>query len=242
MNPRIPALCLTLLVALSAAEASAASPDASPTAGEAQLALSPDKISALPLDVNALAENRCGTPYEQVGLAKCRLTVGSSGPVVTVRRPDEPSGLTVWQPTAFEMKGAPVVTSCGVWEVSLSLDTTAPQPLSPLVLEPAAGDSTHGFLASVLAVRAHLHLVNLRTGQTFDDPLRLGLGLVGPWSLASPDGTTDPATSSLRVFPDGQCGPVWLLESSALVGQFWYGDCGLCLKAARSDHAGEIHP
>jgi hypothetical protein len=146
------------------------------------------------------------------------LTV-SAGPGLTLENTILPQGSTFWHPTGLDLPGDPVVTSCGTWNLSLSLDGTYPQPVSPLVLQPAAEDSTHGVLATVLQVKAHLHLVNPSTGQAFDDSLRLGFGLAGPWSLAAGD-SSDPAMGSDLVFPTGPCGKVWILESSPFSHQF----------------------
>ncbi|HZF08015.1 MAG TPA: hypothetical protein VFE33_04405 [Thermoanaerobaculia bacterium] len=243
MQPRLSALYVTLLVLLSAAQAGAATPDASPTAGEVHLALWPGRISALPLDTYALGEALCGAPIAQTGEAKCRLTIAASsgGPSTTLELSDLSASIA-WQASALDMKGTPVSTSCGVWSVSLILDTTVPQLVSSLVLEPVPGGG--GLLASVLKVRIRLHLVNLSTGQVYDDSLLLGFALSGVYSLASSTSSTeatDLPTSNLLVFPDGACESAWILEPSPFLKQFGSGTtCEVCLKAALPASLGNV--
>jgi hypothetical protein len=225
MKPRIPTFCLTLLIVLSAGAAASGGP----TSGKIPLTLLP--VSSLPLDVKGLAESLCGPSVLGPGLAKCPLKVGGS--ITTTLGGYEETGIPSIKATDLSIEGTPVTSSCGTWSVSLSLDPAGPQLESVVVLAVAGGDPTHGLLASVLAVRVRLRLVNLRTGQVFDEVMRIGLGLAGPWSLASSAGATDPAMSNLLPFPEGNCGPVWLLEASNRVKQFWSGDdCEVCLSTA----------
>jgi hypothetical protein len=236
-------LCLALLAMLTAADATASTTGSNLSAGEVRLAFSPDKISALPIDVQALAEDSCGTTFLKVGpLVQCRLkaepapsseikTEFQSGPPLC--ESEEGFELMQWRVTSLSIAGAqPVETSCGAWDVSLRLDTgeleaTDPQPISPMALKPDADDPGRGTFAGVLEMRARLHLANRTTGQAVDHSLGLRLGLAGPWIL-------DPTQGNLLLLLGwrGQCFPVWVVTYSEELGRFLSGECQFCLTVA----------
>jgi hypothetical protein len=247
MGPRISAFCLGLLAVLSATAATASPADSSITAGEIQLALSTLETSALPIDIQALAESKCttgGTGWWWSGnLAQCRLTVVSVGDahLFTFRVQDVPSlqtghpDLAALQTTGMVLGGEPVETPCGVWEISLGLDTTDLQPMSPMALKPGPDDPAHGVFSTLLEMKVRLHLANQTTGQEIDEPLVLGLGLSGPWSLASSAKSKGKnlSESNLRLLHSAyeKCFPVWLLQVPENLAQFLSGNCRFCIEA-----------
>lgn len=244
MDARISTLCLALLAALSATKATALPVGSSITAGDIQLALSEHETSALPIDVQAVAEANCRpneeAPHSPGNLAECRLKVSTHGTsqVVNLRnqatetilaRPE----LLALQATGIHLGGEPVETSCGVWEVSLDLDTDESQPISPMALKPGSEDPGQGVFSTLLEMKVRLHLTNQTTGQEIDEPLVLGLGLSGPWSLASSDKSNrkELSGSNLRLRHSGKCFPVWLLQIPENLALFLSGHCSFCFEA-----------
>ena len=227
MGARRSTLCLALLAALSATKANALPVGGSITAGEIQLVLSEHATSALPIDIQAMAEANCRTTGEAQSpgnLALCRLKVSTQGTSheVGLRNPAaEPMmlrpELLKLQATGIHLRGEPVETSCGVWEISLDLDTTESQPISPMALKPGSENPGQGVFSTLLEMKVRLRLTNETTGQEIDEPLVLGLGLSGPWSLAPSDkknrkdlSRKDLSTSNLRLLQSGyqRCYPL----------------------------------
>ncbi len=236
-------LCLALLAARSAGEAVAAPVASNATDGSIQLPLSVAAASALPIDVQTLIENLCDpTIHQQINnLAQCRLPVpvpddGSGSHVLRATlllRPVQAPLPSQWQATAMALPSDPVVSPCGPWDVSVSVNATDAQPVSPLTLTPATEDPGSGLFASVLEIRAHLLLANEITGETMDYPMVLGLDMAGPWRLASADESEDlpPESSNLLLFADGKdhCSPVTVLEAADDLWPFVAGDCSICI-------------
>lgn len=81
---------------------------------------------------------------------------GQVSPPSDKRAPRRP-----WRVTGLDLAADPVVTSCGVWDVSLRLDATGPQP----ALSTRAG---------IFTIKGRLHLANPVTGQVADVPLLAG--------------------------------------------------------------------
>jgi hypothetical protein len=148
---------MALLAVLAAAEATA-SDRAGSTSGQVQLTLSPSVAAALNVDARALAEAHCGSIGEQSRTGECHLVVRPDGITAQSAPSDKRSPRGSWRVTGLELAADPVVTSCGVWDVSLRLDTTGPQS----ALSTSAGS---------FAVKARLHLANPATGEVADLPL-----------------------------------------------------------------------
>jgi hypothetical protein len=250
MGARISTLCLAILAALSATKANALPVGSSITAGEIQLALSEHATSALPIDIQAMAEANCRpteeTPQAPGNLAQCRLKVSTQGTsqVVQLWNPAmEPMVLSpellALQATGIDLGGDPVETSCGIWEISLNLDTTESQPISPMALKPGSDEPGQGVFSTLLEMKVRLHLTNQTTGREIDEPLVLGLGLSGPWSLAPSDKSNrkDLSTSNLRLLHGvhEKCFPVWLLQIPENLAQFLSGNCSFCFKDLLAD-------
>ena len=244
MDIRMLAFYLALLAVLSSA-ATAASPTASSLmAGEVQLTFSSDRVSAFPIDVQALAEALCGPAGKgTANVASCRLTVPLTQTPLSVLRiailpPDsslDDSSLPVqWQVTGMDLAVDSVVSSCGVWEISLSLDGTGPQPLSSMILMPELDDPGHGLFAGILEMKALLHLANSATEHAFDYPLTFGFSLEGPWRLVTPDeaDVLAPGASYLRPFTDEQdkCVSGEILADPALLEKYLAQGCEICIK------------
>jgi hypothetical protein len=133
----------------------------------------------------------------------------------------------------LDLQSAEVETSCGIWDATLTLDPDLPQPESPLAFEEDAEDPGHGVFAGVLEMSTVLHLTNRDTGQAVDFPLRLGLGMAGPWASAPPDVSPDPLLLFAGIhdgipFPDDTCIPVWVMESPEEVANLVAQGCRIC--------------
>jgi hypothetical protein len=211
------------------------------TAGEARLTLSSGAVSTLPIDVQALAESLCGPFHTKGGMAKCHLVVPPGAPVLRLRPSHRPSDGSLqplmWQATALEILVEPVATSCGIWDVRLSLDAPESQPLSPMMLTPAAGDPGHGLVAGVVELKTQLHLANPAQGKAVDYPLVLGLGLRGSWRLAVPERAPAKARGKgglLVLNSKGddddveECLPLWVKGYPELLEEYLALGCQLC--------------
>jgi len=230
---------LCLLAALWAGGAPAGA-DPLSLSGEVKLALSSKAASYLPIDIGALAERLCDpiTYRPPEGMAKCHLIVPSpSGP------PGNPTaakgvvgiggGMTTLRASSFNLKSEGVETSCGIWDFTLGLDPDVPQPESPLVFEENAEDPGRGVFAGVLDLSTILHLVNRETGQTADFPLRLGIGMAGPWASVPPEISADPLLlfggiqDGKLVFYD-TCIPLWVIHSQEDLEKLLAEGCQIC--------------
>lgn len=231
MSVRPSCLCLSLLAILggSVAPASAENVVHSGTVG---LTLSPGSISGIPLDVTALAGQVCDEEQGRRPMAQCHVIVKNGH-----TRIDAAEGLASAGDLRFT--GAePLSTPCGLWDTSLTLDPALPQPASPLALEERPDDPGSGLFAVVLEMNTNLRLVHRETGRTADFPLRLGLGLAGPW-VVEPTSTG----SRLHLLADRRgemvitfesCIPVWVFDDPNYVVIPKEG-CEICLVAAGID-------
>ncbi len=199
-----PIFCLTLLVVLSTAGVFAQDDDSKGSELRMQLTFSDLGASSLPFDVEGWAEWLCArdlpNPPIMAGppLMTCQLTVTNTPRIYAESMESlRPAGSFAFAPlratgTDERVIFTPVVTSCGTWDVALSLDE-AGQPDSPLLLDPDSDDAGRGHFASVLKMNTHLHLTHQTTGRTADRALVLGLGLAGSWAFeAAGEASIDP--------------------------------------------------
>lgn len=236
MGTRTPALYLALLASLFAADAAASPTGSDPSVTDVQLAFSQSAASALPIDVQALAEVNCETSERPAPLGQCRLVFPCSdcpptkGIIINPgsdRVQREAPEIVQWQATVMNLVGEPVMTSCGSWEVSLSLDPDVPQPISSMILKPGAGNPERGLFSTVLEMNLRLHLANEATGQVVDHPLGLGIGLAGSWSLTASEGLRE-AQGTLDLILQEYCLPMSLLEYPAYLELYLSGECRFC--------------
>ena len=231
MHPRISTLCLFTLTALFASATGATAGDESPATGEVQLHFATDQPSFLPIDIEALTESRCqgGTGASAVG--ECRLKIDSGGvrqqltsgagaPPYEENLPS-PENLQ-WSPLSFDAIGQSVSTSCGTWDVSLSIDPLDRQIASRLALQQSSSNPGQGFFASVVYVLAHLHIANQGTNESYDYLLQLAIDFDGPWTVTS---------SGFLFLPDGGCVPVTVVSASDSMGPLLANVCKICFGA-----------
>lgn len=240
MSIRLTALGVALFAALVASKATASSARPDVTPGEVQLVLSSDTVSTFPIDVQEWAETTCDpTGLQLRNQPVCHLTTPESKPVLRLAiQPGGPGQPVQWQIIGLNLSLAPVETSCGIWDVSLTLDPTNPQPATPVILTPASDDPGHGIFAGVLEMSTNLLLSNRDTGQIAAANLRLGLNLGGPWTLSSPESA---AGSNLLLFADHggdggsselyHCNSMVVLTFDDALGKFVACDCSLCVQA-----------
>lgn len=254
-------LCLCLLTFLGAGAGAPAGADPLPFSGEVRLALSPTAASYLPIDIGTLAERSCDLPllYQPPdGMAKCYLVV---------RNPPGCGGATAgklvgngWPAlvaSTLEIESSEgVETSCGIWDFTLALAPGLPQPESPMVFEEAPEDPGRGVFAGVMEMSTILRLVNRDTGRSVEFPLRLGLGLAGPWVLVPPDDSHGdaPAPGELLLFAERRegklvqsedCIPFWIVGSPEDLADLVARGCRICWfpeKMQQNDHADDGLP
>lgn len=212
MSIRPSRLCLSLLAFLWAG--GVASAEEVFLSGETSLSVSPTSVSGIPIDVGALAGEICGEPQASRALVQCHVIVKNVAAPIII---DDEEDATV---EGLRLAGAePLETPCGLWDTTLTLDPDLPRPASPIAFTEKPGDPGHGLFAAVLEVNTRLHLVHRKTGRTADFPLRLGLGLAGPWTVAPPVAPStagrllllaDRKDDEVVVFE--QCIPAWVLE------------------------------
>lgn len=231
MRVRPSCLCLSLLASLwagGAAPATAADVSHSGTVG---LSLSPRSVSGIPIDVTAVSDQVCEDAQGKSPLVQCHVIVKNESVQIQVL------GKQAWT-DELQLAGAePLATPCGLWDTTLTLDPGVSQPASPIAFEARPDDLERGLFATALEMSTVLHLVHRETGRTADFPLRLALGLAGPWVFAS---ANPPAAGRLFLLADqredGQvitfenCIPAWVLDDPYLVVVPTAG-CEICLTA-----------
>jgi hypothetical protein len=235
MGTRRLALWIALLVPLFAAAASASSSIAGVTPGDVQLDLSPDFAVALPIDAQGLTEDRCRNRSYGGNVPKCLMSVEQGGSVHILVSPGEK--VLQWQPRLTAFPSGPVESSCGTWDVSLGLDGTEAQPVSPLLLTADPEDLGRGAFDGSLEMKAILHIANRTTGETVDYPLSLGFELSGPWALTDPDpsdapGGGSPGISNLDLLSDGEnvCIAPWVVTNDPELAKQIATNCRMCLR------------
>jgi hypothetical protein len=231
--------CLCLLVCLWAGRGAPAGADPLLLSGEVSLALSPEAASFLPIDIGALAERSCDPlpPPVRDGMAKCHLIASNSGGNngdILVAKGVWGGDMTTLMASDLNLDSDEgVETSCGLWNFKLTLDPDVPQAASPIVFKENSEDPGHGVFSGVMEISAVLHLVNRDTDQAVDFPLRLGLGMAGPWASVPPEVSPDPLLL-FGGFKDGQpmpydtCIPVWVMQFPEEVEDLVAQGCQIC--------------
>jgi len=200
MSLRPSNVSLSLLIALWAGGAASATASPLFPPGSVELTLSPGPVSPLKVDLDAIAQQACGILENPAGtLSKCRIWPD------LLWNSDLKSGGTGASAGALKFVSTEtIVTSCGTWDAKLTLAPSL-----------SAKDPKHG----LLEITARLDLTHQATGRTVDYPLTLGLGLTGPWSLASPGERqgTSPRQSHRPAFAEKgdeeDCIPAWVFET-----------------------------
>jgi len=172
MCARSSCLFLSLLASLWAIGVAPATADPVFHTHKVGLALPSSPVSAIPIDATALAEQICDENPSKWGggpLVMCQATVKHLKEMAT--GPDASA-------SALRLVSAkPVVTSCGLWDATLTLDPIRLRPVSQK-------GSRRGVSALILEMKTNLHLANRKTGQTADFALLPGSGPAGRWVLA----------------------------------------------------------
>jgi len=218
-------VCSFLLASLWTGEATPAAADPLLASDEVELATSSSPVSTIPIDIEGAAWLSCGSGEDPRGpKVRCSIITNS---VLSLKIPYGDVGASVVD--LHFVAAEAVVTSCGTWDVTLTLDPTVAQPESPMVFEEAPPGSDYGMFGGVLEMDSLLHLANRDTGQTAEYRLRLGLGREDPW-LAPPTesaAAVDPSTSA-----EGQsdCVPLSILGSPDDLKIFLAEGCSICGK------------
>jgi len=231
MSFQSPRVCLSVLVSLWALGVAPA------TAGNL-VPISSRLGSGIAIDPRTLSPQLCGTPWlSPKPLVKCHLIVPNEVGTMLV---DPSEGKVI----DLHFTGAePLPSTCGRWDILLTLDPTLPQPVSPFIFEERPDNPERGLFAAVLKMNTNLHLENRETGQTVDIPLLLGLGLAGPWTLASPTGSATEKQLLLladreadRLIPYEDCVPAKVLNDPRFDVEL--NDCRICLESAVTPTSG----
>jgi hypothetical protein len=195
-------------------------------AGSLEVEVDPATVSFLPVDSGTLAGNLCSgkppghwpgtltprgecdlsvSPAPRIGFfARDSVADGTSAVPGSVRVSLQPASWEVWTGTL------PVSTPCGLWDVSMSLDTEQEQPVSELALEPSPGLTAQGVFAGVTNAAVLYRFVERSHGTTLELPAVLPLELAGHWAAVPPEisGTLGDDASNLLLFA-GTSGGSW---------------------------------
>lgn len=172
-------LFLSLLASLWAGAPVAADTETLAYSGEVGLRISPDSVSAIPVDEEAVSNTVCaGLSWEDWDYrgpkAKCQVLVSMGLP------PGDPPGGEI----GLQKLSEPLPTSCGLWDGTI--DTPRIQTDSEAVLAQMPDAPGSGVFAGTFKMETILHLTHRETGRTADLPLTFDFSLVGPWIVGSP--------------------------------------------------------
>jgi hypothetical protein len=237
----LPFLCvlaaLLLVPPLPAATAPSV-PDLRP--GSLEIAFDPAAVSVLPVDAEALSQNLCNGLIEVDGFGgisptgECVLTVSTPGGMVLETGGMELHGESLKvavQPLSslpWQVK-APLLTSCGLWDISLDLDPKQAQPVSRLALEPASiAEPVQGVFAGVVKLAVRFRFVSRDKGTAIELPATIPLELSGHWAALPKDGPSLGEDASNLVLFAGVVGGQWANFPNCVT---WVGThCRLCLR------------
>jgi hypothetical protein len=218
---------LFLLASPLAAQGGAAAPLVH--AGSLEVDVDPATVSFLPVDSGTLAVYLCSgvRPVHWGTLSprgECDLSV-SPAPRIGFFARDSVAGdgsiRVSLQPADWEVwtGSAPIGTACGLWDLSMSLDTEQEQPVSDLALQPSPADPAQGVFAGVVPIAVRYRFVERSHGTTLELPAVLPLELSGHWGVVPAGASVGAGASNLLLFA-GVVGGHW---TSFPAGSTWGG-------------------
>jgi hypothetical protein len=173
--------------------------------GALEIAFDPRETSFLPVDTEALRQGLCtgfhgldGQRPPITPAGECEMIVHSPPRLGLFTRgtPVRGSAHVIIYPTSLPAweGDTEIVTSCGVWSVSMALDPNETQPASELALEPSTEDSSQGVFAGVVQLAVLFHVADRTGGISLDLPAVIPLDLAGRWAAVPED---DPSLSGV---------------------------------------------
>lgn|GEM_PF-2440904 len=212
--------------------------------GSVDVVLDPAAVSFLPIDGEELRASLCSgrPPVNHWGTlaprGECNVSVAPPPdfPVEvdsavqrgsSIRVFLHPGGAEIWRGSA------PVDTPCGLWDLSLIVDSDAAQPASELDLETSGVTSeespAQGVFAGVMKLAVRYRFFNRAKGAFLELPTVVSLELSGHWAAAPAGTSLGPGASNLTLFTGvsgGVSGGQW---ASAPACGTWGGTrCQVC--------------
>lgn len=191
-------------------------------AGILEVTGDPSTVSYLPLDASLLKDKLCSgdSPSHWGTLSprgECDLTVspprlGFFGDDSTVLAGSVVGSIHVSLQAASSdawTVSAPFSTGCGLWDISMVLDSSQEQPASDLALQPSPADPAQGVFAGVAQLAVRFRFVNRDHGTTLELPATIPLELSGHWA-ADPSAQPGSEASNLLLYAgavDGEVSP-----------------------------------
>jgi hypothetical protein len=207
-------------------------------AGRVEVDADPAALSFLPVDTGVLKDILCsGSPsvhdWDTVTpRGECDLSVSPPprlGFFASDSRPGDGSLQVSLQPAGWDvwLGSAPVDTACGLWEVSMILDSGKEQPVSQLALAPSPIDPAQGVFAGEAQLAVRYRFVDRDLGTSLEIPAMLSLELSGHWAAVPADGPSLGDGVSNLVLYAGAAGGEW--SAFPTCGTWGGTRCPVCL-------------